>query len=150
MLTGVERASELRPGLWRWDAFHPSYQQDVTSVLVATDDDVLLVDPLAPRGADGAPFWRALDDAVEAGRRLTVAVTVPDHARSMPAIAARYPAATVHAAVATRQRSLAGVADRAARGRRQRSSAAGSPTPPAARTSARSGSHRTARSWSAT
>ena len=67
MLTGVERAVELRPGLWRWDAYHPSYQQDVTSVLVATDDDVVLVDPLAPRGADGAPFWRALDEAVERG-----------------------------------------------------------------------------------
>src|SRR5206468_2630183 len=105
MLTGVERASELRPGLWRWEAFHPAYQQDVTSVLVETDEDVVLVDPLAPRNGEGGPFWRALDDAVESGRRLTVAVTVSDHARSMPAIAARYPGATVHAAVPASQRS---------------------------------------------
>ena len=109
MLTAVERASELRPGLWRWDAFHPAYEQDVTSVLVEADDDVVLVDPLAPRNGEGAPFWRALDAAAEAGKRLTVVVSVPDHARSMPAIAARYPGATVHAALPARQRSLAGV-----------------------------------------
>jgi len=109
MLSAVERAAALQPGLWSWEAHHPAYRRDVTSVLVETADDVVLVDPLAPRNGEGSPFWRSLDGAAEAGKRLTIAVTVPDHARSMPALAARYPAATVHAAVSPRQRSLAGV-----------------------------------------
>ena len=110
MLSGVERAIQLEAGLWCWEAFHPSYRQDVTSVLVETADDVVLIDPLAPRDAGGAPFWRALDDAAAGGRRLTVALTLAEHARSMPAIAARHVATTVYAALPDGgARSLAGV-----------------------------------------
>ncbi len=109
MLSGVERTTELGAGLWCWRAFHPSYRQDVTSVLVETADDVVLIDPLAPRDAGGAPFWRALDDAVADGRRLTVALTLAEHARSMPAIAARHVTTTVYAAPAGGGHSVAGV-----------------------------------------
>ncbi len=109
MLTALHTATELHPGLWRWEAFHPTWRHDVACVLVADHDDVVLIDPLAPRERAAPPFWQALDDATAGGRRLTVLVTVPDHARSAPAIASRYPGTPVHVAVRRSRRSLSGV-----------------------------------------
>ncbi|MDX6377381.1 MAG: Metallo-beta-lactamase superfamily [Gaiellaceae bacterium] len=106
MLNAVEQATELRPGLWRWVAHHPTWQRDVANYLVTDDEDVALIDPLAPQGDAAAAFWEALDGAANAGRRITVLVTVPDHARSAPAIAGRYPGTPVHVATRRRRRSL--------------------------------------------
>ena len=109
MLSAVEHAVELEPGLWRWEAYHPTWKKDVASVLVSSGNDVVLVDPLAPRDDAAWAFWQALDDASGAGRRLTVIVTVPDHARSAPAIVSRYPQTRIHVALRRARRSLAGI-----------------------------------------
>lgn len=109
MLSAVEHATELRPGLWRWVAHHPSWKNDVANYLVTDEDDVALIDPLAPQGDAAAAFWDALDGAADAGKRITVLVTVPDHARSAPAIAGRYPGTPVHVAARRRRRSLEGI-----------------------------------------
>jgi hypothetical protein len=37
---------ELRPGLWRWNAFHPKWKQQVASLAVDTRDGLVLIDPL--------------------------------------------------------------------------------------------------------
>ena len=131
--------------------YHPSWKQDVASVLVSSGDDVVLVDPLAPRDDAAPAFWQALDEAADAGRRLTVVVTVPDHARSAPAIVVAVPRRRRSTSRCRRaRRSLAGVDDRRRSRSRHRSRPACARTRPAAPTSARSGSHRTGRSWSAT
>jgi glyoxylase-like metal-dependent hydrolase (beta-lactamase superfamily II) len=109
MLSGVDTAVELAPGLWRWEAYHPTWKKVVASVLVSSGDDVVLIDPLAPRDDAAEPFWAALDEATGAGRRLTVVVTVPDHARSALAIVSRYPQTPVHVALRRARRSLAGL-----------------------------------------
>ncbi len=109
MLSRVENAVELRPGLWQWVAQHPTWKKDVASHLVAADRDVVLIDPLAPQGDAAPAFWAALDRAAAARKRLTVLVTVPDHARSTAAIAGRYPETTVHTAARRRRASLEGV-----------------------------------------
>jgi glyoxylase-like metal-dependent hydrolase (beta-lactamase superfamily II) len=109
VLNAVETAVELSPRLWRWEAYHPSWKKVVASVLVQAGDDVVLIDPLAPQGDAAAPFWDALDEAAAAGGRLTVVVTVPDHARSAPAIVSRFPQTPVHVALRRARRSLAGV-----------------------------------------
>lgn len=108
MLSGVTGAVELAPGLWRWEAFHPHWKRTVASVLVAGERDLVLIDPLAPQGDEADAFWTALDRASRV-RRLSIVVTVPDHARSAPAIVARYPGAPLHAAPRRRRRSLAGI-----------------------------------------
>ena len=61
MLSTVDRAIELRPGLWQWVAHHPTWKKDVASYLVVADGDVVLIDPLAPQGDAAPAFWHALD-----------------------------------------------------------------------------------------
>jgi hypothetical protein len=39
---------ELRPGLWRWTAWHDEWEEDVGSLALETDDGLVLVDPLDP------------------------------------------------------------------------------------------------------
>lgn len=109
MLTAVDRAIELRPGLWQWLAHHPTWKKDVASYLVVANGDVVLIDPLAPQGNAAPAFWSALDRATAARKRLTVLVTVPDHARSTAAITGRYPDAAVYTAARRRRKSLEGV-----------------------------------------
>ena len=109
MLNTVERAIELRPGLWQWLAHHPTWKRDVASYLVVANGDVVLIDPLAPQGEAAPAFWRALDAATASRKRLTVLLTVPDHARSTAAIAGRYPEAAVYTAARRRRKSLEGV-----------------------------------------
>ncbi len=109
MLTAVDRAIELRPGLWQWLAHHPTWKKDVAGYLVVANGDVVLIDPLAPQGDAAPAFWSALDRATAARKRLTVLVTVPDHARSTAAITGRYPAAAVYTAARRRRKALEGV-----------------------------------------
>ena len=67
---------EVRPGLWRWTAYHPEWRQEVGSVACAGPHDLVLIDPLLPR-----------DDAIDAlvrdvGKPVSVLVTVYWHTRS--------------------------------------------------------------------
>jgi len=75
---------ELRPGLWRWVAFHPEWREDVGSVAYEGADDLVLIDPLLAR--DGA-----LDALVKrVGKPVAVLVTVYWHTRSADVLARRH------------------------------------------------------------
>ena len=75
---------ELRPGLWRWTAFHPEWRQEVGSVAYAADEHLVLVDPLLPSDD-------ALDTLVRwIGKPVTVLVTIFWHTRSADVVARRH------------------------------------------------------------
>ncbi|MBD0338740.1 MAG: hypothetical protein ICV67_05570 [Thermoleophilia bacterium] len=83
---------ELAPGLWRWTAFHPEWQEEVGCVSYEAPDAVVLIDPLVP-GPEAERFWRALDrDVKSAGAPVHVLLTVFWHARSAREVAERYDA----------------------------------------------------------
>jgi glyoxylase-like metal-dependent hydrolase (beta-lactamase superfamily II) len=102
--------SEIAPGLWRWTAFHPDWNNDVACVYFETDDGVVLVDPLVPAD-ERERFWAALDRDVERnGGRVDVLLTVFWHARSTAEVQSRYgarawAASTSRAAVARRTKT---------------------------------------------
>ena len=84
---------ELTPGLWRWTAPHPEWQEgfdwdrEVGAVAAETADALVLVDPLV--ADDG---WGELDALVErAGKPVATLLTVEWHVRSAEAVRARYP-----------------------------------------------------------
>ena len=89
---------ELRPGLWRWTAQHPEWDdREVSSAYLETAGAVVLVDPLVPRD-DEERFYRALDRDVErCGLPVAILLTNPWHRRSSAELAERY-GATVHVA----------------------------------------------------
>ena len=77
---------EVRPGLWRWTAYHPEWRQEVGSVACAGPRDLVLIDPLLPS-----------DDAIDAlvrdvGKPVSVLVTVYWHTRSADLVARRHDA----------------------------------------------------------
>jgi glyoxylase-like metal-dependent hydrolase (beta-lactamase superfamily II) len=77
---------ELRPGLWRWTAFHEEWKETVGSVAYEADDALVLVDPLLDDGAE-------VDELVgRAGKSVVVLVTLYYHARSAAEAARRYDA----------------------------------------------------------
>jgi glyoxylase-like metal-dependent hydrolase (beta-lactamase superfamily II) len=77
---------ELRPGLWRWTAFHPEWKEDVGSVAYDGPDTLVLIDPLLDTGD-------ALDGLVaRVGKPVTVLVTVFWHTRSASLLADRHDA----------------------------------------------------------
>jgi hypothetical protein len=82
---------ELRPGLWRWTARHPDWdEREVSSAYLEAADAVCLVDPLVPRGEEER-FFEALDrDASRLGVPVVVVLTNPWHRRSSDELAARY------------------------------------------------------------
>src|SRR5215475_14967580 len=82
---------ELRPGLWRWTARHPEWdEREVSSAYVETADAVVLVDPLVPRGEEER-FFAALDHDIERlGSPVAIVLTNPWHRRSADEIAQRY------------------------------------------------------------
>jgi hypothetical protein len=89
---------ELRPGLWRWTAPHPEWQEGdpwaehVGCVYAETADALVIVDPLVPIDeADAARFREALDgDVKRLALPVLVALTVHWHERSSAELAARY------------------------------------------------------------
>jgi hypothetical protein len=90
------RTTEIRPGLWRWTAPHPDWNdgeewpQEVGCVYFEAPDATVLVDPLVPVGEE-ARFFSALDGDVERrGLPVSILLTVEWHARSRDALAARY------------------------------------------------------------
>jgi glyoxylase-like metal-dependent hydrolase (beta-lactamase superfamily II) len=94
---------ELRPGLRRWTAHHPEWKQEVAAVAVASDRDLVLIDPLLVDDQ-----W----DRLEAGlgeRRLQVLLTIHWHARSAAEVAERFPGSRIWA----HSRNRAAVARRA-------------------------------------
>jgi glyoxylase-like metal-dependent hydrolase (beta-lactamase superfamily II) len=95
------QCSEVADGLWRWALPHPTWRagdfgREVVSWAARAGEDTLLVDPLVPDDDPGL-----LDNV--AGGRMTIVVTIPYHARSAEALAARYDAAVFgHPATAKR------------------------------------------------
>jgi hypothetical protein len=94
---------ELAPGLYRWTARHPDWEEDhepgspadwppeVGCVAYAAPDTLVLVDPLI---ADDR--WQPLDAVVErTGRPVVVLTTMRFHRRSRAAVAERYGATLV-------------------------------------------------------
>src|SRR5207253_11027232 len=84
-------ARELRPGLWRWTAAHPEWEeglhwpQEVGSVYAELPEALAVIDPQVPTDAT-EDFWAALDRDVERlGRPVHVLLTVHWHERSVEA-----------------------------------------------------------------
>ena len=74
---------ELRPGLWRWTAFHPEWKADVGSVAYESAEELVLIDPLLERDD-------ALDGLIqEVAKPVAVLVTVFWHTRSADVLARR-------------------------------------------------------------
>jgi glyoxylase-like metal-dependent hydrolase (beta-lactamase superfamily II) len=94
---------ELRPGLWRWSGRYEEWKAEVASVAVATEEELVLIDPLL-----GGGRWERLEAAV-GERRLHVLLTIHWHARSAAEVADRFPGARVWA----HSRNRAAVARRA-------------------------------------
>ena len=88
-------ASEIAPGLWRWTAWHPEWEQDVGCLALAAGRDLVLVDPLLP--ADDEDAWDDLGHAIDGADRTDVLITVFYHDRSSGPIRARWPDVDVHA-----------------------------------------------------
>ena len=89
---------ELRPGLWRWTAAHPEWEDaehwgpEVGSVYAELPDALVMVDPLVPQDEEDR-FWEALDRDVErVGKPVHVLLTVHWHERSVAAVLDRYKA----------------------------------------------------------
>jgi glyoxylase-like metal-dependent hydrolase (beta-lactamase superfamily II) len=77
---------ELRPGLWRWTAFHQEWKQTVGSVAYQADDALVLFDPLLDDGKD-------VDAVVARVRKpVVVLVTLYYHTRSAAEAGRRYDA----------------------------------------------------------
>lgn len=94
---------ELRPGLWRWSGSYPEWKHQVASVAVATEADVVLVDPLL-----SGDQWGNLEAGL-GGRTLHVLLTIHWHARSAAEVASRFPGTRVWA----HSRNRAAIARRA-------------------------------------
>lgn len=75
---------ELRPGLWRWTAYHEDWKQEVAAVAVAAEADVVLIDPLLV-----GDQWQQLEEGLQ-GRQLHVLLTIHWHTRSAAEVASRF------------------------------------------------------------
>jgi hypothetical protein len=82
---------DVSPGLWLWRLEHPDWSPEadweplVTSTCVASDDEVALLDPLAPPEGD-TEFWERLD----ASPPTLVVILKPDHVRDVDLFVRRY------------------------------------------------------------
>jgi glyoxylase-like metal-dependent hydrolase (beta-lactamase superfamily II) len=89
--------SQLAPGLWRWTAPHPDWEdgqdweRDVGCVYYEAADATVLIDPLVPEERE--PFFEALDrDVARRGLPVTILLTCVWHARSRDELTERYAA----------------------------------------------------------
>lgn len=82
---------ELRPGLWRWIAYHETWKKDVAAIAVATETELALIDPLLV-----GDQWQQLEES-RGDRRLHVLLTIHWHTRSAAEIAARVEGARIWA-----------------------------------------------------
>jgi glyoxylase-like metal-dependent hydrolase (beta-lactamase superfamily II) len=82
---------DVAPGLWLWCVEYPDWRPGlgwgpvVNSTCVASGGEVVLLDPLAPRG-DAAEVWARLD----AQPPTIVVVLKPDHVRDVDLFVRRY------------------------------------------------------------
>jgi hypothetical protein len=82
---------DLAPGLWIWRARHPfwrsgdDWQTIVTSTFVESNEQRLVLDPLAPV-LDNIGLWERLDK----NPPTAAVVTMPDHVRDIDLFARRY------------------------------------------------------------
>jgi glyoxylase-like metal-dependent hydrolase (beta-lactamase superfamily II) len=81
---------EIGPGLWRWTGHHEEWEEDVGSVYLETDDEVVLIDPIVPP-EDPERFLETLDREAS-GKQVHVLVTVFWHTRDAAAMVERYDA----------------------------------------------------------
>ncbi len=88
----IDGARAVAPGLWRWTAWHPEWEQEVGCVVLERDGALVLIDPMITD--DG---WRSLDRAVERAASLAVVLTVHFHDRSAGAALERWPRAELWA-----------------------------------------------------
>jgi glyoxylase-like metal-dependent hydrolase (beta-lactamase superfamily II) len=89
------KATELAPGLWRWTAWHPEWEQDVGCLALATGGGLVLVDPQVPE--DDEEVWDDLGRAIGAASGTDIVLTVFYHDRSASAIRGRWPDVSIHA-----------------------------------------------------
>lgn len=82
---------ELRPGLWRWTTHHAEWKKEVACVAIATETELLLIDPLL-QGRQ----WDELKSSLQ-GRQLHVLLTIHWRARSAAEVAARFAEARIWA-----------------------------------------------------
>jgi len=90
----MTRPTEITPGIWRWTARHPEWHPgefgaEVASFALATDDDLLLIDPLVPDEDDREPVLDLLDGLAK-GRKTNSLITIGYHVRSAEQLAERY------------------------------------------------------------
>jgi hypothetical protein len=83
---------DVAPGLWLWRHRHWEWREgmdwepEVTSVVVESGGEVVLVDPLAPPPVDGLEVYRRL----EAKRPTRIVIVKPDHVRDLDLFAGWY------------------------------------------------------------
>ena len=82
----------VAPGIWRWVAYHPEWEQDVGCAVIDSRAGFVLVDPLLPAGGKGKAALRGL----EARRNPpAIVLTVFYHQRSAGDIIDRIPGTTL-------------------------------------------------------
>jgi glyoxylase-like metal-dependent hydrolase (beta-lactamase superfamily II) len=83
---------DVAPGLWLWRQRHWEWREgmdwepEVTSVVVESRGEVVLVDPLAPAPIEGLEVYRRL----ESPRPTRIVIVKPDHVRDLDAFATWY------------------------------------------------------------
>ena len=90
------KVHELGRGFWYWLAPHPAWDatedwpEHVPGADYESPDEIVLIDPLVPRGEE-EEFWRGLDaDLERVGLPLRVLLTAPCHRRDTARIVERY------------------------------------------------------------
>lgn len=82
----------MAPGIWRWIAYHPEWEQDVACAAIDSAAGFVLVDPLLPAGGKGRGALRGLDAL---GEPPAIVLTVFYHERSAGEILDRIPGSTL-------------------------------------------------------
>jgi glyoxylase-like metal-dependent hydrolase (beta-lactamase superfamily II) len=82
----------MAPGIWRWVAYHPEWEQDVASAVIDSRAGFVLVDPLLPGGPEGGAALRGLEAR---GEPAAIVLTVFYHQRSAGDIMGRIPGTTL-------------------------------------------------------
>src|SRR5215216_228910 len=87
----VVEVRDVAPGLWLWRQPHPDWREgldwepEVSSLVVESRGEVVLLDPLAP-----PPPSREVWDRLDAARPTTAVVLKPDHVRDVDLFARWY------------------------------------------------------------
>lgn len=82
----------IAPGIWRWVAYHPEWEQDVACAVIDSHAGFVLVDPLLSAGPARAAALRGLEAREEPP---AIVLTVFYHQRSAGDIIDRIPGTTL-------------------------------------------------------